>query len=877
MADTTYKINIETAQATRALDGLKSALGGLTGAFASAFAVDKIVKVSAQFENLRTTLGILYKDTAAGAQAFDRIKGLAATTVFEVDTLTTAFIKLKTSGIEPTDAQLKLFADVASVATDSVGALQAITDLYARTTAGGLGLEDLNRLADRGIPVFNILARTMGLSRLEVSKFGQSADGAQKILKVLEVELGKTFGGASAARANTLSQAMSNLSDSVKNLIDRFAQAGPGNALTQALQDIAKFLNGINVQQINTLVENFKNLILIGGGLLIFSKGTEFIMKFIQTLNLAGAAAKTSGGFIGGLTAVTQGAGGVFGTLSDSFTKITSIAKNFTFSLGGIGKALATLLSAIFPVARILAIAYGAFELLDSAITLLTGKDLAGWWNTLRVAMDRWLTDTFPTVSSALEKLREFFGLGPGPLIAETNRLKQANMDALRAAEKRMEGQKKADDPTPVKEHNFALDRLRVTYAMLGIEAGRFTKNLRERMAFEAGIIGMSEEQVEIETKLREEAERYQRRIEELQDKQIQLRTAMIGEKDTNKLQEYQTEIALITKLILDTSDAHLRNRTEIEKGVGAIQGARLLEQDRKNILEGITRQMERQQEIQNKIRDINQTINNQLEEATYKRDRLPGLAGQITDIQRANRLAAESAARDLASLFETTDELGPSPQEMDLFVSGLNRIAEGYGELNRIQIEQLEYSRTWASGWDEAFEKFRENAYNVADDAKNYFETFTRGFESAIMRFVQTGKLSFKDLFKTLAAEILKVQANRMLANFLGASGVGGLFRNLFGGGATSTPSAVLGLPGFARGGYLPSGQMGIVGEQGPELITGPANISPMNMPQPVTVNYNIQAVDASSFRALVARDPEFIYNITEQGRRSSPTRRLT
>jgi hypothetical protein len=40
-------------------------------------------------------------------------------------------------------------------------------------------------------------------------------------------------------------------------------------------------------------------------------------------------------------------------------------------------------------------------------------------------------------------------------------------------------------------------------------------------------------------------------------------------------------------------------------------------------------------------------------------------------------------------------------------------------------------------------------------------------------------------------------------------------------------------------------------------------------------TVNYAIQAVDASSFRSLVARDPSFIYAVTEQGRRSQPTRR--
>jgi len=40
-------------------------------------------------------------------------------------------------------------------------------------------------------------------------------------------------------------------------------------------------------------------------------------------------------------------------------------------------------------------------------------------------------------------------------------------------------------------------------------------------------------------------------------------------------------------------------------------------------------------------------------------------------------------------------------------------------------------------------------------------------------------------------------------------------------------------------------------------------------------TINYNINAVDAQSFAALVARDPGLIYAVTEQGRRSMATRR--
>jgi hypothetical protein len=35
-------------------------------------------------------------------------------------------------------------------------------------------------------------------------------------------------------------------------------------------------------------------------------------------------------------------------------------------------------------------------------------------------------------------------------------------------------------------------------------------------------------------------------------------------------------------------------------------------------------------------------------------------------------------------------------------------------------------------------------------------------------------------------------------------------------------------------------------------------------------TVTYNINAVDAASFKAMIARDPTFLYAVSEQGRKS-------
>lgn len=75
-----------------------------------------------------------------------------------------------------------------------------------------------------------------------------------------------------------------------------------------------------------------------------------------------------------------------------------------------------------------------------------------------------------------------------------------------------------------------------------------------------------------------------------------------------------------------------------------------------------------------------------------------------------------------------------------------------------------------------------------------------------------------------------------------------------------------------FADGGRIPGGKFGLVGERGPEFIGGPANITPMAAGGVTNVTYNIQAVDAASFQALVARDPSFIHAVAEMGRSRLP-----
>lgn len=78
-----------------------------------------------------------------------------------------------------------------------------------------------------------------------------------------------------------------------------------------------------------------------------------------------------------------------------------------------------------------------------------------------------------------------------------------------------------------------------------------------------------------------------------------------------------------------------------------------------------------------------------------------------------------------------------------------------------------------------------------------------------------------------------------------------------------------------FANGGFIPPGQFGIVGERGPELISGPAQITPLDAVGSganQNISYYIDAVDARSFKEMIARDPGFIHAVAQRGGNAIP-----
>ena len=342
-------------------------IGGLT-AFTKS-----VVEASSRAEDLKTTLETVTGSAKAGDEAFKFINDFATRTPFDIETLTETFIKLKAAGIEPTEQLLTQFGDMAAVTTDRIGSLNAITDLFARTTAGGLGLEDLNRLADRGVPVFDIFQEKLGLTRLEVSEFGKTAEGAAKLKDALLEGLDEKFGGGMEKASENLSVSLSNLGIAANNALIAVGEGGLSDAINNAAKRMSDFI-----------VNNEDLAMALGEKL---GQAVTFVVDGIASLSSGMEKAQP-----------------VFELLGTIFTDIVAPALSLAFDvIVKIAEALGPLVETVAPLAQ------EAFKGIASVMTDIVIPAFETVIGTIGTVIDK-IQSMIDFIGAGIGKVKEFGG-----------------------------------------------------------------------------------------------------------------------------------------------------------------------------------------------------------------------------------------------------------------------------------------------------------------------------------------------------------------------------------------------------------------------------------------------------------------------------------
>lgn len=329
-----------------------------------------------------------------------------------------------------------------------------------------------------------------------------------------------------------------------------------------------------------------------------------------------------------------------------------------------------------------------------------------------------------------------------------------------------------------------------------------------------------------------------------------------------------EAEKVKLTLGIDPTADARLR---DIERAIGGVEvQTEVALATNKSYVAGLQEMRNSEIAYQFAVSLTNQA---QLNAITAKSEMI-----NLTSTENEKLIAAIKLQKELAiaqRIQEEQSKLGRKDgQIVPLPPERISEIRKQIGGLYDSQAKQaqdsIDKSREFSTGWAQAYKQYAENATNAAQQARDMFATVTKSFEDAVVNFVKTGKLSFKDFANSVIEQFVRIQAQKVALGLFG------------GGGADNAGSIFSAIMGRATGGPVSAMTPYIVGEQGPELFVpnGGGTIIPnhqLSSTSAGTTNvvYNIQAADAQSFRQMIARDPEFLYAVTEKGRSSIPSGR--
>jgi tape measure domain-containing protein len=233
-----------TAAGELLADGIKSAAQAMVGLGAQS------IKLANELEQNKVAFTTML-GSAEKADAFLRdLSSFAANTPFELRGLTDSSKKLLAFGF---DAQsiLPIMNSVGN-AVAGVGGGKEVLDgvtlaLGQMAAKGKVSAEEMNQLAERGIPAWQMLAKEIGVSQPQAMKMAEKgAIDANTAIVALVNGMNKQFPDMMKKQAATLGGALSNLQDSADQALTRIGESLKKNlSLAPLVQTISLAINNL--------------------------------------------------------------------------------------------------------------------------------------------------------------------------------------------------------------------------------------------------------------------------------------------------------------------------------------------------------------------------------------------------------------------------------------------------------------------------------------------------------------------------------------------------------------------------------------------------------------------------------------------------------
>lgn len=303
----------------------------------------------------------------------------------------------------------------------------------------------------------------------------------------------------------------------------------------------------------------------------------------------------------------------------------------------------------------------------------------------------------------------------------------------------------------------------------------------------------------------------------------------------------------------LESARSEIANKNRVERNLFAKENARILAQQEIAI----------EQEKQNKLRELakrryaadmtdRQNVADQvMADLAQEESRKSQLFNSLVEQGQKEK---ESLDYEMQKLQLKQGLIGASDEALQIAMSELEtqrRIAEimANPDLSPEKKDQLVGQAKKTQGMREMFISMQEGLKNT----QQIYDSVFGNMERALENFVRTGKLSFKDLARSIIQDLILIQmraaASTLFSTFMKAIGFA----------SASDAGTITGSSGIkfkAAGGPVNSNSPYIGGERGPELFVPrnsgtiiPNNAMAMSSGPQVVNNYNIQAIDVKSF----------------------------
>ena len=200
-----------------------------------------VVQTGARFETMAIQMRSVTGSSEAARVAMKWITEFTANTPYQLEQVSTAFVRLKAMGLDPMDGTMQAIADQTSRMGGSMEVMDGLVLALGKSFAQGkLQGEEFQMLMQRGVPVIEILSDKLGVTGEKLIEMRAKGLLGREAIQLLIEGMGELAGGASADLMDSFTGLWSNLQDHITLAMNELSEGG---ALDGAKQGIAELID----------------------------------------------------------------------------------------------------------------------------------------------------------------------------------------------------------------------------------------------------------------------------------------------------------------------------------------------------------------------------------------------------------------------------------------------------------------------------------------------------------------------------------------------------------------------------------------------------------------------------------------------------------